>query len=287
MRAVGYYNGEAGDLQDMRIPMQDRAMFFGDGVYDFVFGYNGILFALEDHIDRFYHSMELMQIRPYCDREKLQEEIRRCMDLAGLQEGEGFQLYLQSSRGNCPRNHIFPKEGVPSTLLMTVKPFKDPNFRDPLKLVTVEDTRFFHCNIKTLNLIPNVMAAEKAEEAGCQEAVFHRGDNVTECAHSALVILKDGVLIAPPLNELILPSISRAHVMDICREEGIPTDIRTFTLAELMDADEIIVLSTSKLIARADTVDGMPAGMKDGNTFGRIRQKYFDRVRQETGYTLG
>ncbi len=287
MKSIGYYCGEAGELDSLRIPMQDRAMFFGDGVYDFVFGYNGKLFALADHVERFYRSMSRIEIRPYCDRETLYQEIERCMELADLQEGEGFQLYLQASRGNCPRNHIFPPESVSSTLLMTVKPFKDPNFRDPLKLVTVEDTRFFHCDIKTLNLLPNVMAAEKAEKAGCQEAVFHRGDNVTECAHSALVILKDGTLTAPPLNELILPSISRAHVMQICEEEGIPTDIRPISLQEVREADEVIVLSTSKLIARADTLDGAPVGMKDADTFFRIRQKYFRRVLDETGYHLG
>ena len=286
MRAIGYYNGEAGDLQDMRIPMQDRAMFFGDGVYDFVFGYNGILFALADHLDRFYRSMERLEIRPFCDRQTLESEIQKCVDAA--EPGtEGFQLYLQASRGNCPRNHIFPGSDVPSTLLMTVKPFKDPNFTVPLKLLSVEDTRFFHCDIKTLNLIPNVMAAQRAEEAGCGEAVFHRGDNVTECAHSALVILKDGTLIAPPLDELVLPSISRKHVIELCGEAGIPVEVRRITMDDVRGADEVIVLSTSKLITHADSLDGIPCGMKDPETFGMIRDLYFRRVENETGHRLG
>ena len=287
MRSIGYYNREIADLDELRIPMQDRAMFFGDGVYDFVFGYNGVLFALQDHLGRFYHSMELMKIRPYCSDTDLVREISRCVREASPTYKEGFQLYLQSSRGNCPRNHIFPGKDVPSTLLMTVKPFKNPELKTPLKLVTAEDTRFFHCNIKTLNLIPNVMAAEKAEEAGCQEAVFHRGDMVTECAHSALVLLKDGALTAPPLDELVLPSITRKHVISICEELGIPVIIRRISLQDLYDADEVVILSTSKLMTHADTLDGKPVGMKDEETFSAIRNRYFDRVEDETGFRMG
>ena len=287
MKSIGYYCGEAGELDSLRIPMQDRAMFFGDGVYDFVFGYNGKLFALADHVERFYRSMSRIEIRPYCDRETLYQEIERCMALADLQEGEGFQLYLQASRGNCPRNHIFPPKGTPSTLLITVSPLKKLNYSVPLKLVTVEDTRFLHCNIKTLNLIPNCVAAQRAEEAGCQEAVFHRGEQLTECAHSSLVIIKDQKVIGPVLDNLILPSITRKHVWQLCEKLGIETESRYVSMQEVYDADEVLVLSTSKLMARASEIDRKPAGMKDPETAEKIRDAYFAWVKEETGFWMG
>ena len=281
---IGYYNGTMGDVESIRIPMQDRAMFFGDGVYDFAFAYNGVIFAAEDHIERFFNSMKMMKITPYCSREELKNELQKCLDASGIRDGAA--LYWQTSRGNCRRNHVFPPQDVPSTLLITVNPLKTPDWNRPLHLITFEDTRFQHCNIKSLNLIPNVMAAEAAREAGCAEAVFHRGERVMECAHSALAILKDGCLIAPPLDNLILPSITRKHVFALAEKLGIPSEVREFTLAEMMDADEIMVLSTSKLMTHADRVDGKEAGMKDPDTFLKIRNAEFDWVEKETGYSL-
>lgn len=285
MIKTGYYNGVIGPLEQMTIPMQDRALFFGDGVYDFTFAFNKKMFAIEDHLNRFENSLRLLEIVPPMDRESLKKELQKCVDYAD--SDEGVAVYWQTSRGNCQRNHIFPPEGTPSTLLITVTPLKKQNFQKPLKLVTVEDTRFFHCDIKTVNLIPNVMAAQRAEEAGCQEAVFHRGSYLTECAHSSLVILKDGILTAPPLDNLILPSISRKHVEEICHENNIPVETRKVDMEEVFDADELIVLSSSKLITHADTLDGKPAGMKDPQLFSLLQNAYFERVQKETGYRMG
>ncbi|MCR5795340.1 MAG: aminotransferase class IV [Solobacterium sp.] len=284
MQEIGFYNGRIGPLNEMEIPMQDRALFFGDGVYDFAIAYNKKIFTPEDHIDRFYNSMRLLEIEPYCDRETLKKYLQECVDMADTDDG--VAVYWQTSRGNCRRNHVFPDASVPSTLLITVTAFKTPDFTKPLKLITMEDTRFFHCNIKTLNLIPNVMAAERAKEAGCTEAVLHRGDSVTECAHSAVLLLKNGTLIAPPLDELILPSVTRKHIIEICEDMDIPVDIRRISLEEVFDADEVIVVSTSKLMCEADTVDGRPVGMKDRELFEKIRQTYFDRLYKETGYRI-
>lgn len=285
MNRIGYYNGIMGNVEEIQIPMQDRALFFGDGVYDFTFAFNKKMFAIEDHLDRFENSLRLMEIDPPMDREELKKTLQKCVDAAD--SDEGLSIYWQTSRGNCARNHIFPPKGTPSTLLITISPLKKLSVTDALKLITIEDTRFFHCNIKTLNLIPNVMAAQRAEEAGCQEAVFHRGNNVTECAHSSLVILKDQTLIAPPLDELILPSISRKHVEKICNDLNIPVVRRRIDLSELEEADELIVLSSSKLIKRADTLDGKAVGMKDAATYLKIQNAYFDYVKEETGHWMG
>ena len=284
MRPIGYYNGTLGDLDEMQMPIQDRAVFFGDGVYDFTTAYDGKIFAIEDHLNRFYHSMELLEIKPYCPREELKEILQRCVNESG-NEGE-VAVYWQTSRGNCRRNHIFPPEGTPSTLLVTVTPLKKATNKQ-LKLASFEDRRFGYCNIKTLNLIPNVLAAQFAEENGCQEAVFHRGEYLTECAHSALVILKDGVLLAPPLNEEILPSITRKHILALAEELDIPVEIRKITMDEVKDADEVLVLSSSKFIARACELDGKPVGCGDPVLFSLLENAYYRKVEEETGYHIG
>lgn len=285
MTRIGWYNGVMGPIEQVNIPMQDRALFFGDGAYDFAFAYNGVMFQIEDHLDRFFNSLRLLEIDPPCEREELRKNLQKCLDASEIKDGAA--VYWQCSRGNCTRNHIFPPEGTPSTLLITVNPLKKLDYSKPLKLITVEDTRFLHCNIKTLNLIPNVMAAQRAEEAGCQEAVLHRGSQLTECAHSALVIIKDHKVIGPVLDNLVLPSITRKHVWQLCEKLGIETEDRNITMDEVMGADEVIVLSTSKLMARADEIDGVRAGMKDPETAGKIVNAYFEWVKEQTGYWMG
>lgn len=285
MRRIGYYNGVMGPVEKMNLPMQDRALFFGDGAYDFAFAYNRVIFRIEDHIDRFFNSLKMLEIEPPCTKEVLRGELQKCVDAA--ESDEGLSVYWQTSRGNCARNHIFPPEGTPSTLLITVSPLKKLNYNVPLKLITLEDTRFLHCNIKTLNLLPNVIAAQRAEEAGCQEAILHRGEQLTECAHSALVIIKDKKVIGPVLDNLILPSITRKHVWQLCEKLGIETESRNVTMQEVYDADEVLVLSTSKLMARACEIDSRPAGMKDPETAGKIRDAYFAWVKEDTGFWMG
>ena len=134
-----------------------------------------------------------------------------------------------------------------------------------------------HCNIKTLNLIPSVMASEKARDAGAAEAVLYRpGELVTECAHSNVHILKDGVLKTHPADNLILGGIARAHLLHACKALSIPTDETAFTLSELFAADEVIVTSSSNLCIRADRIDGKAVGGKAPELFERLRRYLLD-----------
>ena len=284
MREIGYYNGKMGNLNEMEIPMQDRALFFGDGVYDVASAWKGTFFALDDHLDRFYRSCSMLEIKFPLTREELKTELQKCLDAAESEEAAA--VYWQSSRANCRRSHIFPKGDQKPTLLITVTPMKALDYSIPLKLIDIEDTRFLHCNIKTLNLIPNVLAAQRGEEAGCDEIVFHRGEYMTEGAHSSILILKDGTLIGPVQNEWILPSITRKHIFEAAEELGIPREERNITMDEFKDADEVIVCSTTKICAAADTFNGRPVGMKDRELFRKIQKAYFDRIFRETSWKL-
>ena len=273
MKTLGYYNGTYGELENMTIPMNDRVCWFGDGVYDAGPCRNYRIFALDEHVDRFFNSAGLIRMKLPCTKEELKELLR---DLVKKMDTGVLFVYFQATRGTAVRAHEFP-ENVPSNLWVMLKPLPTPDVYKKIRLITQEDTRFLHCNIKTLNLLPSVMAAQKAKEAGCQEAVFHRGDRVTECAHSNCHILKDGILYTAPADHLILPGIARAHLISICKKLEIPVSETPYTVKELMEADEILVTSSTKLCVSASEVDGMAVGQKAPELLKRI----LDAVREE------
>lgn len=273
MKTLGYYNETYGELENMTIPMNDRVCWFGDGVYDAGPCRNYRIFALDEHVDRFFNSAGLIRMKLPCTKEELKELLR---DLVKKMDTGDLFVYFQATRGTAVRAHEFP-ENVPSNLWVMLKPLPTPDVYKKIRLITQEDTRFLHCNIKTLNLLPSVMAAQKAKEAGCQEAVFHRGDRVTECAHSNCHILKDGILYTAPADHLILPGIARAHLISICKKLEIPVSETPYTVKELMEADEILVTSSTKLCVSASEVDGMAVGQKAPELLKRI----LDAVREE------
>ncbi|MGG7187341.1 aminotransferase class IV, partial [Clostridium butyricum] len=234
MKNLGYYNGEYDLIENMKVPMNDRVCYFGDGVYDATYSRNHKIFALDEHIDRFFNSAGLLQMKIPYTKSELKELL--CDMVKKVDCGEQF-VYWQITRGTEMRNHAFPKGDAKANLWIILKPLNIKDMSHKLKLITLEDTRFLHCNIKTLNLLPSVMAAQKTEEMGCDEAVFHRGERVTECAHSNVSIIKDGILKTAPTDNLILPGIARAHLIKMCKRFNIPVDETPFNLNELMNAD--------------------------------------------------
>ncbi len=267
METLGYYNGKYGPLEEMTVPMNDRASWFGDGVYDAGPCRNYRIFALDEHVDRFFRSAAALRISIPMGKEELKATLNRLVRL--MDTGDLF-VYYQVTRGTARRGHAFP-EG-PANLWITLTPAGIADGREPVRLITVEDTRFFHCDVKTLNLIPSVLAAQKAKEAGCMEAVFYRpGGRVTECAHSNVHILRGGVLYTAPADNLILAGIARAHLLRACLALNIPCREEPFTLEELFAADEVLVTSSSNLCLRADRIDGRPVGGRDLALFERLR----------------
>ena len=258
MENLGYYNGTVDLIENIRIPMTDRVCYFGDGVYDATYAHNHKIFDLKNHIDRFFNSAGLMRMDIGMSKEEvgaLLEEMVKKVD------AQTQFVYWQVTRGSEIRNHAW-KDGIKGNLWIMIKPASITDLSQKIKVISREDTRFLHCNVKTLNLLPSVLAAKEAEEAGCQECIFHRGDIVTECAHSNVSILKDGVLKTHPTDHLILPGIARIHLIAMCKELGIPVDECNYTMKELMDADEVIVHSSGTFAVSVGSVDGIPVGGK-------------------------
>lgn len=278
MKNLAYYNGRITSIEDMMIPANDRGFYFGDGIYEVAMVFNHKIFALEDHLERMESSAAMVQIQLPAPR----EEIGRLLGELALKVESPCQfLYWQITRGTSPRNHLFPDpQKVTSNLYVYSKPWGGVEMSDTYRLISVDDTRFLHCNIKTLNLLPNVMASQKAKEAGCNEAVFVRDGYVTEGSHSNVSIIKDGVFITHPLDNLILPGTERKHMLAYCKELGIPAQERAFTLEELAEADEIIVSSTSHPSMRAMELNGRPVGMKNPELVEKLRKKYLEGIGQ-------
>jgi D-alanine transaminase len=279
MEALGYYNGKWGPLDEMTVPMNDRGCYFGDGVYDAACGANGMIFALDEHIERFFNSAKLLEIKINFTKEELKKNLN---EMYSKVDRGVYLVYWQVTRGTGRRNHVFP--AGPSNLWIMIKPYPLEDLYKKIKLITVEDTRFLHCNIKTINLIPNVIASQRALEAGCFEAVFHRGDTVTECAHSNVHIIKNGRFITHPADNLILRGIARSHILLACDRLNIPVDEREFTLSELFDADEVLVSSSGDFGFSADTIDGKSVGGKAPELLKKIQDEVLGQFIKATGY---
>ena len=258
MKNLGYYNGKYDEIENMVIPMNDRASYFGDGVYDATYSRNHIIWNLQEHLDRLYNSAKLLQIEPPCSKEEMAEILK---DMVKKVDNGNQFVYWQVTRGTADRNHAFPK-GVKSNLWIMLRPRDVFDTYKKVKVVTTEDTRFLHCNIKTLNLIPSVMAAQKAEDAGVDECIFHRNGRVTECAHSNVHIIRDGKLVTAPLDNLILPGIARANLIKAAKALGYEVEEVPYMLEDLMNAEEVMISRCGAFCQPVCEVDGKPVGGK-------------------------
>lgn len=279
MKNLGYYNGRYDEIENMQIPMGDRVCFFGDGVYDATYSRNYKVFTLDEHVDRFYRSAELLRIELPHTKDELKALINELVKK--VDTGENF-VYWQTTRGTGIRNHVFPTDNSKANIWITVVPKNIVDTYKRVKLITMEDTRFLHCNIKTLNLLPAVMASQKAKEEGCDEVVFHRNGRVTECAHSNVHIIRNGVFITAPTDNLILSGIARRHLIKACGELGVPVEEREYFLPELFDADEILISSAGSLGLAASELDGKAVGGKAPELLKAIQDKVQEEFIRET-----
>lgn len=280
MENIAYYNGRISSIEEMMIPMNERSSYFGDGVYDAMFTIEHVPLQLDDHLRRFYRSAKRIEIEVPMPFDELRAMV---LDFCRRVDSPDQMVYVQATRGVGMRGHAYRFAGGTPSLWVWVKPdVLDPMDRD-YRCITMEDTRFLHCNIKTINLLPAVIANQRAVEAGCDETIFHRGDRVTECSHSNVHILKDGVLHTAPCDNLILPGIARKHILEICGEQGIPVVEAPFTVDELMAADEVFFSSSSAVTCRVREIDGKPVGMRDEATFAKIRDGYQRKIKEECG----
>lgn len=277
MNNLGYYNGKIGLINEISVPITDRAFYFGDGVYDAVMCRNNIPYLLAEHIERLYHNCQLLGIVPPICKQELSLTIK---ELVRKVEGEEKFVYFHISRGSGIRCHSFNKgEG---NLCIMIKPQPLDNVYEKMDTILKEDIRYELCNIKTLNLLPSVLTAQSASESNCEEAILHRNGIVTECSHSNVSILKNRVLVTAPCDKYILPGVTRAHLIMVAKENGVQVEERKYTVSELLEADEIIITSSSKMARGVKTIDGKTVGGKDESTLAMLRDTLYINYLNET-----
>lgn len=252
------WNDEIRPRDEVRLTIEDRGYYFGDGVYEVFRLYHGILFEKEAHLARLERSAREVRIPLPASPAEIGERLERLAAVSGVAEGT---LYMQITRGEAPRTHAFPENARP-VLIGYCTEMKRPfaEMQNGIRVITAPDIRWHRCDIKTLNLLPNVLAKQEAKERGAQEAVLHRDGTVTECSSSNVMIVKDGVIRTHPADNHILHGITRAVVLRLAAELKLPVREEAFSLEELFAADEVFITGTTVEITPIAEIDGKPVG---------------------------
>lgn len=276
-------NGEFIERSEAKVDIEDRGYQFGDGVYEVLRVYNGKIFTAKEHLERLLKSGQKIDLNiPYTadELEKLIEE------LIIKNELELGIIYMQFTRGASPRNHAYPGAEVTPALSAYTREMKRPmnNMLHGVKSILVEDIRWLRCDIKSLNLLGNVMAKQKAAEAGSYEAIQHRGETVTEGSSSNIYIVKDGKVHTHPATNLILNGITRRKILEICTTNRIEVNETAFSLDDLQQAEEVFLTSTTSEIIPITEIEGKPVGSGIPGPVTKKLQELFEKeIERECG----
>jgi D-alanine transaminase len=278
MQSIGYFNGEFIPVEQLVVPIDERGHQFGDGVYEVIRVYDGKFFMLEAHIDRLFMSAEAIRLQVVYSKEEMLKIIRDAFEKSGLTDCD---VYIQITRGIATRKHLFPD--APVSISMTVRPMRviqDSVRQAGMTAIFHEDERWKNCYIKSLNLLPNILAKQKAQDAGCYEAILVEDGFVTEGTSSNVYMVKDHVIYTTPLSKRILAGITRIAVGKLASEQGIPFVEKQFTTAELLQADEVFITSTTNEIMPIVLIDGQEIGEGTGGelTLG-LNEKFMELAR--------
>lgn len=259
---IVYLNGRYVPRPHAMLDLEDRAALFADGVYDVTAYIQGRPLAMDRHLARFRRSLAGIDLSPAAadGLDRVSDElVRRNFGPTG-----DATVYWQVSRGAGPREHFPTAEMAPTVMAMGYpsKPW-DLEARGPVptaKAILAEDLRWSRCDLKTLMLLPNVLAMARAKKAGCSEAILHRGDVVTECCRTSLLIVRGGELWTHPADQWILGGITREILLEQAPSAGLTPVQRPFSVKELLAADEVLITGTGSRVQAVTHVDGRPIG---------------------------
>jgi D-alanine transaminase len=272
-----FFNGGFHGDDEKLLSVQDRALCFGDGLFEVVRCVGGRFLLFSEHLGRMRESAAFLGMElPY----ETPELLAACRELSlrnGVTDGE---LYLELTRGESPRYHPFPK-GVRPNFFMVLNPLRrmpEGCWSEGVACATFPDLRWGYCHIKSLQLLPNVLGKQFAKEHGAFEALFHRdgpeGRCLTEGASSSIFAVRDGVLRTPDLDN-ILPGATRRHVMELARAEGFEVREGRLTLDAFVAAEEVFITSTVSEVMPVNQLDGKPVGGgRKGPVTGRLQELY-------------
>jgi D-alanine transaminase len=282
-----YLNGQYLPKSEAKVPVEDRGFIFGDGVYEVWRVINGQLFEFDRHHQRLMRGLGELRITvPAVARpDGLQQMAERLLAENGVTEGEGT-LYLEITRGVAPRAHAFPSPDVPPTVFAFAKPFVPPEDvrAKGVSVATVPDIRWLRCDIKTIQLLPNVLAKQAATEKGAFEAVLIRDGVVTEGSHANVMAVLGGELRTHPANNFILPGITRAVVLELARAAAIPVREEAILASDLARVEELFLAGTTTDVMPIVRADDLTIG---GGKPGPIAQRLMRDLRAHMDATCG
>jgi D-alanine transaminase len=276
---VIYLNGVWLPLEEARIPVLDRGFLFGDGVYELIPVYARKPFRIEAHLQRLQHSLDGIRLPNPHTPAQWTQLIERLIALQGF---EHQSIYMQITRGSAPRDHAFPKGVAPTVMLMANPLFNPPQeqIEAGVHAVSGQDIRWGRCDLKTLNLLPNVLARQAAVEQGSVETVMFRDGVLTEGAASNIFLVKDDIILAPLKDHRMLPGITYDVVLELARDHDMKTRISDIPEAEVRSADELWLTSSSREVQAIVMLDRKPVGKGRPGPVYRQMYAHYQRFKQ-------
>jgi D-alanine transaminase len=272
-----FLNGAYLPLAEARVSPLDRGFLFADGAYEVVPVHRGRPFRLRQHLERFDRSLAELRMRNPLSRESWAEVTDRLVAAAGAPE---LLVYMQVTRGaEYGRNHLFPPDSVAATSFAFVSPYTPPTpavLEKGLAGVTLEDTRWARCDIKSVALLANVLLRQEAQDRGGSEAILTRDGRVTEGSSSTVFIVSKGRLVTPPNEQSVLPGTSRDAVLELA-VGWLPVEIRSFAVEELRSAAEVWIASAGRGVLPITSLDGRPVG---SGTSGPVWKDMYARLQR-------
>ncbi|MEP6964731.1 MAG: D-amino acid aminotransferase [Polaromonas sp.] len=284
-----YLNGEFSTLRDAKISVLDRGFIFGDGIYEVVPAYGGKLFRFGQHMARLNRSLSELRIaNPMTSQQWREVALKLIADNArstGTSAQNGNQIiYIQVSRGVAMRDHpMLP--GLTPTVFIMVNPMKLPSAQQRAQgvaCVTADDFRWEKAHIKSTSLLGAVFSRQISVDAGALETVMFRGDYLSEAAASNVWVVKDGKVMGPPRDHLVLEGIRYSLIEEICRAADIDFELRRISRAEVLAADELLLSSATKEVLPITLLDGQPVGNgKPGPVYARLYAAYQQAIQEQ------
>ncbi|WP_019121176.1 D-amino-acid transaminase [Brevibacillus massiliensis] len=278
---LAYVNNRFIQVDEPIVSLEERGLQFGDGVYEVIRIYRGTPFTLNEHLNRLAQSAASILLAMPKTTEEIGTLIREGIERAGIAEGT---VYVQITRGTAPRNHAFP-DGVEPNLYIIWKegaPSLDRQRAEGVAVCTYPDERWHNCYIKSICLLPNVIAKEKAKQKGGHEAILIRENEVKEGAATNLFIVKDGVFKTPIADQSILNGITRQKVLSLLRLKQIPVVETRLTMEDIEVADEVMITSTTQEVIPVTRIDEQVVGTgKPGPHFAKLLQWFHEEVKRE------
>ncbi|MFT5398373.1 MAG: D-alanine transaminase [Gammaproteobacteria bacterium] len=280
MNRTVYLNSDFLPEDEAKISIFDRAVNFGDAIYEVAGVLDGKLVDFEHHMQRYYSSLEKLDIPPPLNAAQILEAFRQLVTLNQIDEG---MVYMQITRGVADRDFVWPQGLTPTVFMFTQQKSNVENdqVETGVTLASVDDIRWARRDIKTVNLLAQVLAKKEAAAAGADEALMVDGDgNITECGCTSFFMVKGDQILTRALSNDILPGVTRRALLALCEKHGLSLKETTFTLAQVLDADEAFISSASSYVLPVVKVDNQAIGNgKPGAIYQRLHGLYIEQIK--------